>query len=72
MSVSTLPLIPSTVALISLNRKGPSDNAMTIMAVHLFAILASEVREGHFAIITFQFVAVINILSTILLIVTLR
>lgn len=54
MSVSTFPLMPATVVRRSPNRIRRSLRAMTIIAVHLFAIRASDVRDGQVANITSQ------------------
>jgi hypothetical protein len=51
---SDLPLMPSTACRSSLNLTGPPPWAMPLMAVHWFAILAKEVRDGHVATMTFQ------------------
>ena len=49
-----MPLMPCTRSRIAPNRSGPSLRAITIMAVHLFAIFASDVREGQVANMTFH------------------
>lgn len=54
VSASTLPLIPPTSCRIAPKRCGPALSAITIIAVHLFAIFASDVRDGHVASMTFQ------------------
>ncbi len=63
VSVRTLPLMPSTASRSAPNRNGPSLRAITIIAVHLFAILAKEVREGQVATITSQGGLDIEVLS---------
>ncbi|WP_285241368.1 hypothetical protein ACRB8A_00930 [Arthrobacter sp. G.S.26] len=46
--------MPPTASRTAPNRKGPALKAITIIAVHLLAILARDVREGHEATMTFH------------------
>lgn len=46
--------MPSTASRRAPNRNGPCCSAITIIAVHLLAILAREVREGQVATMTSQ------------------